>query len=290
MSATVSVIIPTYNRAQKLIRAVDSVLNQTFRDVEIIVVDDGSEDDTRAVLRRWGTKITVIEHRSRRGPSAARNSGIAQASAPLIAFLDSDDYWLPEKLAVQVSFFQDNPQAMACQTEEIWIRRGRRVNPKKRHKKPSGYMFEASLRLCLISPSAVMLHRSVFQEIGDFDEQLPACEDYDLWLRLTCRWPVSLIPEALVVKEGGHSDQLSSQYWGMDRFRIRAIARLICSGRLRPDQEQAALAELRRKCAIYASGCLKRGKEEERKFFKLLPDNLQSCADKILGSPYLRFH
>ncbi|RLB10590.1 MAG: glycosyltransferase family 2 protein, partial [Deltaproteobacteria bacterium] len=137
MSATVSVIIPTYNRAQKLIRAVDSVLNQTFRDVEIIVVDDGSEDDTRAVLRRWGTKITVIEHRSRRGPSAARNSGIAQASAPLIAFLDSDDYWLPEKLAVQVSFFQDNPQAMACQTEEIWIRRGRRVNPKKRHKKPS---------------------------------------------------------------------------------------------------------------------------------------------------------
>ena len=288
MSARVSIIIPTYNRAQLLPRAVHSVLTQTFEDYELIVVDDASTDETRQFLNGMETKIITVFHEKRKGPAGARNSGIARSSAPLIAFLDSDDYWLPEKLEEQVSFFDNNPQAVACQTEEIWIRKGRRVNPKNIHRKPSGHIFEQSLRLCLISPSAVMLRREILDKIGWFDEQLPACEDYDLWLRLTCKWPVHLIKRPLVVKYGGHPDQLSAKFWGMDRFRIRSIVKLVNSGCLNTKQREAALRELERKCKIYASGCFKRGKNEEGKFFQNLPALVEQGIPDLLDSVYLR--
>jgi glycosyltransferase involved in cell wall biosynthesis len=260
---SVSVIIPTFNRAMKTARAVASVLYQTFTDYEIIVVDDGSRDNTEGVLRQFGRSLRYIAHPCNRGVSAARNRGIRESEAPWIAFLDSDDYWLPQKLEAQMAFFRIHPEASICQTQEIWIRNGRYVNPKKRHKKPSGDVFEPSLRLCLISPSAVMLRRSLMGEVGHFDENLPVCEDYDLWLRIACRHPVHLIEDRLIVKEGGHSDQLSSRYRGMDRFRIQAILKLMESGNLNLRQRQAALKELHLKCRIYGMGCIKRGKEDE---------------------------
>jgi len=272
--AAVSVIIPAFNRALKVSRAISSVLYQTFTDYEIIVVDDGSTDGTRDAMRQFGDKISFIRHRSNLGVSAARNTGIKGSNAPLIAFLDSDDYWLSEKLGVQVSFFKSHPEAAIGQTEEIWIKNGRYANPKTRHLKPSGDVFEPSLKLCLISPSAVMLKRSLLEEVGFFNEDLPVCEDYDLWLRIACRYPVHLINEKLVVKEGGHPDQLSSRYKGMDRFRIKALVNLVESGILNDKQLMAAIAELSLKCRIYGTGCIKRRKRDEGDFYLQLPERL----------------
>lgn len=271
----VSIIIPTFNRAREVVRAVSSVLYQTFTDYEIIVVDDGSSDGTADSLVQFHNHIKYLHHPKNQGVSAARNTGIKASRSPLIAFLDSDDYWLPEKISVQVNFFTQNRKAVACQTEEIWIRRGRRVNPRKKHLKPSGDIFEPSLKLCLVSPSAVMVKRTLIDEVGLFDEGLPACEDYDLWLRISCQYPVHLIGRHLVIKEGGRQDQLSTSHKGLDRFRIKAMVKLIKSGRLGEDQLMATFRELSAKCRIYGNGCLKRGKKEEGNFYLHLPEKLK---------------
>lgn len=270
--ARVSVIIPTFNRADKVVRAISSVLDQTFTDFEIIVIDDGSTDRTKQAVARFNDRIKYIGHAANFGVSTARNTGIENSSAPFIAFLDSDDHWLPEKLAAQMRFFDTNPEAQVCQTEEIWIRKGRRVNPRKKHLKPSGDIFAPSLKLCLVSPSAVMLRRSLLEKVGLFDENLPVCEDYDLWLRIACRHPVYLIEQPLIVKEGGHSDQLSSRYKGMDRFRIKALVKLITSGMLSQKQLKKASKELAQKCGIYGTGCIKRGKQAEGNYYLQLPE------------------
>jgi glycosyltransferase involved in cell wall biosynthesis len=264
----VSVIIPTYNRGWILHEALESVLAQDYPDFELIVVDDGSTDRTPAVLQRYGNRLRVLAQKNR-GVSAARNRGIAAAKANLIAFLDSDDLWLPGKLKAQVDFFQHHPGALICQTEEIWIRNGVRVNPAKRHRKPSGMIFEASLHLCLVSPSAVMVRRRLFEQVGIFDESLPACEDYDLWLRVGCRYPIHLIETPLVVKRGGHADQLSRQPV-LDRYRIQSLLRIIRIGRLNDEQQSAAARVLKEKCRIYAKGCRKRGRLKEAEHYEAL--------------------
>ena len=264
----VSVIIPTYNRGWILKEAIDSVLAQDYKDFELIVVDDGSTDNTSEVLAPYGNDIRIFFQKNK-GVSAARNRGITEASGQYIAFLDSDDLWLPRKLSTQIDFLNQMPDALICQTEEIWIRNGRRVNPKKRHKKPSGMIFEPSLELCLVSPSAVMIRRSLFDRVGEFDVTLPACEDYDLWLRISCRFPVHLIDTPLIIKRGGHDDQLSSMK-GLDKFRIKAIEKIIKSNRLSDDQYRAAVKTLKEKCEIYAAGCRKRGRTEEALYYTSL--------------------
>jgi glycosyltransferase involved in cell wall biosynthesis len=266
----VSVIIPTYNRDWVVKEAIDSVLEQDFNDYELIVVDDGSDDNTPAILRAYGNKITVL-HQPNKGVSAARNRGIAAASGRLIAFLDSDDLWLPRKLSAQVKFFKDHPEAVINQTQEHWVRDGVRVNPKKKHYKFSGMIFERSLALCLVSPSAVMIKKSLLGTVGIFDEHLPACEDYDLWLRISCRYPVHLIETALIIKRGGHDDQLSKAQ-GLDKYRIQSLVKIIDSDLLTPRQYQAALITLKEKCEVYAGGCRKRGREEEARYFHLLAE------------------
>ncbi len=273
----VSVIIPTFNRARKVVRSISSVLDQTLTNYEIIIVDDGSSDGTANALAQFkhNSKVKCLSHPKNLGVSAARNNGIMASRAPLLAFLDSDDYWLPEKLAVQVRFFRQNPKAVACQTEELWIRKGQRVNPRKKHRKPSGYIFEPSLKLCLVSPSAVMLKRSLLDKVGFFDENLPVCEDYDLWLRISSQYPIYLIDQNLAVREGGDPDQLSSRHKGMDRFRIESMMKLIRSGRLNEDQCRAVLQELAIKCRIYGKGCIKRGKNEEGEFYLQLPEKVK---------------
>jgi glycosyltransferase involved in cell wall biosynthesis len=270
-SPEVSVILPTYNRAWILKEAIDSVLAQDFKDFELIVVDDGSTDDTGQILDSYDQDLMVL-HQSNRGVSAARNRGIDAAAGRLIAFLDSDDLWLPRKLTTQVNFFNSNPAAVINQTEEIWIRNGVRVNPKTRHHKFSGMIFEKSLALCLVSPSAVMMKRSLFEEVGLFDEDLPACEDYDLWLRISWRYPVDLIETPLIIKRGGHTDQLSKAP-GLDKFRIQSLKKIIERGQLDDNLYQAAVQTILAKCDIYAGGCRKRGKNDEARYYEELADS-----------------
>ena len=279
----VSVIIPTYNRARYVGRAISSVLYQDWDEYEIIVVDDGSTDNTKEILSLFGNRIICISHPYNKGVSAARNTGIKNAKYPFVAFLDSDDYWLPKKLSIQIKFFMNNPDAIACQTQEIWIRKGKRVNPKKKHMKPSGDIFIPSLRLCLVSPSAVMLKRSIFDEVGLFDEDLPVCEDYDLWLRISYKYPVYLIDRPLVVKEGGHDDQLSSRYWGMDRFRIYSLVKLIKNEALNREQYEAVIKELEYKCQIYGNGCIKRGRVQEGEFYLNLPQKVKKDVTTLFS-------
>ena len=262
----VSVVIPTYNRGWVLREAIDSVLAQDYTDYELIVVDDGSTDNTRKILDSYGRDIIVLQQPNK-GVSAARNRGIAESRAQLVALLDSDDIWLPQKLTRQVAFFKSNPEALICQTEETWVRNGVRVNPKKRHHKFSGMIFEPSLALCLVSPSAVMIRKTLFDTVGLFDESLPACEDYDLWLRVSCRYPVFLIDEPLIIKHGGHEDQLSKAA-GLDKYRIQSLTKIVKSGQLSESQTRAAVQTLKEKCAIFANGCRKRGREDEAIYYE----------------------
>ena len=265
----VSVIIPTYNRAALVAQAVASALAQTWRDFEVLVVDDGSSDDTAASLAPFAGQVTVLRRPSRGGVSAARNQGIAAARGQWLAFLDSDDLWLPEKLRRQWTFLEAHPKLRLCQTEETWVRRGVRVNPPLSHRKMGGHIFLQSLARCLVSPSAVLLHRRLIEEHGSFDENLPAAEDYDLWLRLSWRYEVGLVPEPLIIKRGGHADQLSRQ-WGLDRHRIRALVKLLAEPDLPPLYAEAARRVLAAKCAIYAQGCEKRGKTAEARLYRKL--------------------
>jgi glycosyltransferase involved in cell wall biosynthesis len=258
----ISVIIPTFNRRESLTRALRSALAQTGAAYDIWVIDDGSTDGTGDMLRQEFPSVQYAWFPNA-GPAAARNRGIERSQGEWIAFLDSDDEWRPGKLQAQLEFFRAHPEYRIAQTEEIWIRNGRRVNPMKKHRKFGGQIFEKCLPLCLISPSAVMLQRSLLEETGLFDESFPACEDYDLWLRIACRHPVGLLQEPYVIKYGGHADQRSAEFPAMDQFRIRALQKILESGRLDSQQRQTALAELEIKSRIYMQGALKRGKHEE---------------------------
>jgi glycosyltransferase involved in cell wall biosynthesis len=273
----VSVVIPTFNRAWILPEAVASVLSQTFENFELIVVDDGSTDGTLSLLEN--VKDIRVVAQENKGVSAARNSGIEAAAGDYLAFLDSDDLWLPEKLASQMAFFKAHPESMICQTQEIWIRNGKRINPRERHRKASGMFFERSLELCLVSPSAVVIRRNLLEAVGRFDEALPACEDYDLWLRIGARYPVFLVDKPLVIKRGGHADQLSASR-GLDKYRIQSLKKLLDGDRLSRDQRQAAAAVLRKKCEIYAAGCSKRGRDEAAEYYLQLAERYGVEGDK----------
>jgi glycosyltransferase involved in cell wall biosynthesis len=274
-SPPVSIIIPTYNRAHWLREAVESVCRQTVQDFELIIIDDGSTDGTAETLHHISRPF-VYRFQNNQGVSQARNQGILTARGKWMAFLDSDDLWLPKKLETQMHFFSKNPEALICQTEEIWIRNGRRVNPGKKHQKYSGDIFVPSLKLCLVSPSAVMMRRDLLEKVGLFDETLPACEDYDLWLRIAAHYPIYLLDEPLVVKRGGHPDQLSRTTPALDRLRIRSLVKLLRSGQLTEAQYTAAFQELETKCRIYGQGCLKRGREEEGREYLELPERVRS--------------
>ncbi len=261
----VSVVIPTYNRRDSVREAIASAVAQSYPDVEVIVVDDGSDDGTAEVVREFQEfqefEAVQYVYQANRGVSAARNVGVARARGELIAFLDSDDLWQPDKLAHQVALFQEHSDVQICQTDEIWLRNGVRVNPHQKHRKTGGDIFARSLALCLVSPSAVMMRRALFERVGGFDETLPACEDYDLWLRITARMSVHFIALPLVVKRGGHADQLSRRFWGMDRFRVQALCQLLESRVLAEEQRRLTLEMLRKKCAILAHGAQKRGQD-----------------------------
>lgn len=266
----VSAVIPTFNRGHCLLRAINSVLAQTTPVDEIIVVDDGSDDKTYDLL----VKSELLDMRGQlpnirylyqenKGVSAARNLGIKEAENEYIALLDSDDAWAETKIERQaLKLEKKNFSCRITHTEEIWLKDGQRINPKKKHKKSGGFIFEKCLPLCCISPSSVLLHRTLFNDYGFFDEKLPACEDYDMWLRLCAFEEVLFVEEALTIKYGGHADQLSRAFWGMDRFRVLALEKLINSGKLSKTQRSQALEMLVKKIEILLLGAKKREKKE----------------------------
>lgn len=254
---SITVVIPTYNRAQFLPRALQSVRNQTLPADEIIVIDDGSTDNTARLVCNSFPEVSLL-HTENHGVSHARNYGIQAAHGDWIALLDSDDEWLPDKLAKQIAALEREKNFKLCHCDEKWVRNGQHLNQKKIHKKYGGWIFERCLPLCVISPSAALIHISVFKDIGLFDENLPACEDYDFWLRATVRYPVLFLPETLIVKYGGHADQLSQKHWGMDRFRVQALEKAVNHGDLNPDYRSAALHMLIEKLTVLVQGAVKR--------------------------------
>lgn len=279
MKPRVSVVIPAFNRWRLLAEAIDSVLAQSYRDFELIVVDDGSTDATASELAKLASRLQFFVT-ERRGVSAARNLGVSQSRGHYIAFLDSDDLWLNSKLERQTRFMDEHPEFHICQTDEIWIRNGVRVNPSAVHQKPSGDIFSRSLKLCLVSPSAVMMTKALFERTGGFDEAFPVCEDYDLWLRISAQHQVPLIPNRLTIKRGGHADQLSRSIWGMDRYRILALQKVLRSN-LDRGQEAAVLKMLRHKVAIVAAGARKRGREQEAQNLEAIVAELEQ--EKLNG-------
>jgi glycosyltransferase involved in cell wall biosynthesis len=285
MTPEVSVIIPTYNRGAMLLEAIDSVLAQSERSFELIVIDDGSTDGTAERIARLGETIR-FERIDHRGPAAARNRGVAIARAPLVAFLDSDDLWSPAKLRRQLGFMRANPGCAICQTNEIWIRAGRRVNPGMRHHKLGGDIFIASLRTCLISMSATMMRTELFRSSGGFDELMTAAEDYDLWLRILIGHEAGLLDEPLVTRRGGHPDQTSATTPALDRFRILALAKLLADDRLCGTRRAAAVEVIAEKCRIYAGGLARRGRIEHARQYERLAD--QSHAWRIDAVPEIR--
>ena len=261
----VSVIIPTFNRGYCLEESIRSVLQQSFADFELIVVDDGSTDNTSELVARFPA-VKLIRLEKNRGGSFARNRGMVEAQGDCIAFLDSDDLWEKDKLASQVKWIERGFHAVY--TDEIWIRNRVRVNPMNKHRKYSGDIFRYCLPLCIVSPSSVLLRAEVLREVGGFDESMPVCEDYDLWLKITAKFPVLYLNEKLTIKYGGHSNQLSRKYWGMDRFRIKALENIIKNNSLNKKYAILAKQTLQKKAEIYLKGLKKRNKYKEIIFYE----------------------
>jgi glycosyltransferase involved in cell wall biosynthesis len=282
MTFEVSVIIPTFNRRAMLLEAIDSVLAQTNQSFELIVIDDGSTDGSAEHLRGLAKSIR-FERIDHCGPGAARNRGVALARAPLIAFLDSDDLWAPTKLERQLAFMNANPDCAISQTNEIWIRNGRRVNPGSRHRKRSGDIFIDSLRTCLISMSATMMRTDLFRSLTGFDESMLAAEDYDLWLRILIDHEAGLLDEPLVTRRGGHPDQTSATTPALDRFRILALTKLLADDRLSPARRTAVIEVLIEKCRIYAGGLMRRGRIEQARLYQRIYEQAQNWRVAEIG-------
>ncbi|MDD4938655.1 MAG: glycosyltransferase [Candidatus Omnitrophica bacterium] len=182
----ISVIIPTYNRAQYIREAIDSVLEQSCKDWEIIVVDDGSTDNTRDILKAYA-KVRYI-YQKNKGPGAARNLGVRNSRAEHIAFLDSDDLWLPEKLKKQREVLESRPElAFVCSQTCVIDDKGKLLFYWRREK-DNKECFEGLREENFISTTTVLMRRECFESVGGFDEKLSNAQDYDLWLRLSKRY------------------------------------------------------------------------------------------------------
>ena len=255
----ISVVIPTYNRKELLEKAITSVLQQTYSPDEIIVVDDFSSDGTEEMVKVKFSDIRYIRLEKHLGVAAARNRGIKEASFEWISFLDSDDQWVSNKIEEQMKYIKRKPYYKICHTDEIWIKNNIRINQGKKHRKYEGWFFIPSLWMCLISPSSVIIHKSVFDSVGYFDEDFSVVEDYELWLRVTSRYPVGYVDKKLTVKFGGHDDQLSKTINGIEKYRLLAIEKLIKNRWITGFYLEKAFETYFKKYLIYLNGCLKRG-------------------------------
>ena len=258
--------------------AVASVLAQTVRGFSLVVVDDGSTDATAAAARAAVAGATIpcaVVTQPGRGVAAARNAGVRATTEPWIAFLDSDDLWMPAKLERQLAWAATHPTMRLNQTEERWLDGGRHRNPRAWHRKEER-VFRRSVARCLVSPSAVMIARDLYDRTGGFDETFPVCEDYEYWLRITAHEPVGLVPETLVVKRGGHRDQLSRSTWGLDRWRVAALVKLFATTALDDDDHALVRATVVEKCAILAAGAERRGRVDEADRYRRLAETVRT--------------
>ena len=263
----ISVVIPTFNRISLVARAIDSVLKQSLNPYEIIVVDDGSDDGTSEMIQNKYKSIKLIQQQNN-GVSAARNNGIKHAKGDWIALLDSDDEWTEKKLENQVDRLIKTPEYDFCHTNEIWIRNGVRVNQRKKHEKYGGYIFDKCLDICRISPSSVLFRKNILDHVGWFDDQLPVCEDYDLWLRITAEYRILFIDDPLIIKYGGHDDQLSHGVEGIEFFRIKSLENLLERSELSTDNRILSIQMIIKKYNIYLNGLVKRKKQGEAQQIK----------------------
>ena len=266
--ADISIVIPTYNRCELLKRAINSVLDQTINVREIIIVDNGSTDNTYEMISSLFPEITYI-YENRKGVSIARNVGIKNCDSTWIAFLDSDDAWEPQKLEKQLFFSNNNTKKYrVIHTNEIWYKNNKFQNQLKKHEKSGGDIFQKSLQLCCISPSSAFIKKEVFDDYGYFDESLEVCEDYDMWIRITSKEEVGFLNNPLVVKYGGHNDQLSKKYWGMDRFRINSLEKNLKKNWFTAEQKKSVFNILIKKLTIILNGAKKRDNEEIYRKYK----------------------
>lgn len=257
----ISVVIPSYNRKEFLKRSIDSAINQTKKPFEIIVVDDGSTDGTETMIKSDYDFVKFIKQKNK-GVSAARNIGIKVSIGEWICFLDSDDEWKKDKLEKQINAMKSNPGYKFFHSNEIWIKNGIRINQKKKHKKYGGDIFDKCLDMCRISPSSVMIDKTVFDEVGNFNENLVVCEDYELWLRICDKYRVFFIDEPLIIKYGGHQGQLSYSIESIENHRIKALEYLILEN-LNRKNKRHAIQMLLSKLNIYLKGLVKRRKNDE---------------------------
>ena len=264
--STISVVIPTFNREHFISNCVQSVFCQTKKPDEIIIVDDGSIDNTWKILKELGfsdsknsQKPYRYIHQNNKGVSSARNVAIKASKYEYLAFLDSDDLWQTNKLEKQMfALKKEKIRYRLSHTDEIWIRNGIRVNARKKHAKSGGNIFLKCLKLCCISPSSAVVHRSVFDDFGYFDENLPACEDYDFWLRYCTYEKVHYLNEPLSIKNGGLHNQLSKSHWGLDRFRIYALEKLLQDKKVDKFKRRQILKEIIARVEILINGSVKR--------------------------------
>ena len=269
----VDIIVPSFNRKSFLDRAVSSVYNQSYKNWNLIIVDDGSTDGT--CNGDYGDKAKLLRLNKNKGVSFARNHGIRNSQADWIAFLDSDDEWKARKLEKQIQLTVEKPQAVLVHCNEVWLRNGKILNQKKKHKKRAGKIFSCCVLLCCISPSSVLIKREVFYELGFFREDFPVCEDYEFWLRLSSRREVFFLNEALVIKHGGHSDQLSKKFIAMDYWRVKALLPFLQDHHLSLTEKEEVKKSLLKRSEILLKGY------EKHKNFKNRQE-IQKIYNKLL--------
>ncbi len=257
----ISAVIPTYNRSEKLIRAISSVLNQTQTVDEIIVVDDGSDLRPKLSLE-LNRKIVLIQKEKNQGVSAARNTGIKAAKNNWLCFLDSDDEWKTNKIKEQVVDIKNNPDIKIFYTDEEWIKNGVHVIKKHHQLKKSGWIFKPCLKSCFVGASTLLAHKSVFEDVGLFDESLTVCEDYDLWIRLSHKYEFFLNPNELIKKHAGHDDQLSTKYFAMDYYRLLSLIKISKNSTLNTEDYDTVSELILKKTALLLKGAIKHNNSE----------------------------
>lgn len=251
----ITAIIPTYNRADFLKKTINSIINQTYKIDEVLIIDDGSTDNTNEVLKKFGNSIKIIKT-TNVGVSAARNTGIKNAKNDWLAFLDSDDHWLEDKIQKQINLHVENKDVLFSHTGERWIRDGKVIKYPKKLAKPSGECFLENLPTCKIAASSVVVHKCIFEDIGLFDEDLSVCEDYDMWLKISHKYKIGLIEEEGIIKQAGH-EQLSQTIFAIDRYHIYSLKKFLNS-----EYQEEVKNEIMKKCKVLIKGALKHDNKE----------------------------
>jgi glycosyltransferase involved in cell wall biosynthesis len=251
----VSVVIPVFNRIDTLKDAIESVFLQTFKDIEIIVIDDDSDINIKDYLTPYLNRIKYIKNKVNCGVSNARNLGIENATGEYIAFIDSDDLWLDFKIEYQLSAMVSK-NYLVCHTDEFWYKNGKFVNQGKKHKKYGGKILMDILDICRISPSTVVIHKSVFKKTGKFNPFLIACEDYDLWLRIASFYEILFLEKKTAVKRSITDDQLSLNTPHMESMRLKSLANFLAKYKnyLVHNEIQQILSEIKKKEKIVKKG------------------------------------